>query len=64
MTFGVRDQEVGYVKDSPARVRSARRTVQSMGGAAKAFQGILAAECDPMFLLEASSAEAVAEMAP
>lgn len=63
MTFSFTDQGIRNVKDSPDRVRSAKQTVQSMGGAVKAFYGILGAEYDTMFILEAPDDEAVARMA-
>lgn len=63
MTFNYTDQGIRNVKDSPARIQGAKQTVRSMGGEVKAFYGILGAEYDTLFILEAPDDEAVAKMA-
>jgi uncharacterized protein with GYD domain len=63
MTFSFTQQGIQQVKESPARVEAAKKTVQSMGGEVKAFYVILGADYDTMFILEAPDDEAVAKMA-
>jgi uncharacterized protein with GYD domain len=63
MTFQFTQQGIQKVKESPARVEAARKTVQAMGGQVKAFYAILGAEYDTVFIVEAPGEEAVAKMA-
>lgn len=63
MTFSLTQQGIQKVKDSPARVEAARKTVESMGGKVKDFYAILGADYDTLFILEAADDEAVAKMA-
>ncbi len=60
--FGFTGQGIQNIKESPARVEAAKRTVKSMGGEVKAFYGILGSQFDTMFILKASDDEAVAKM--
>lgn len=63
MTFSYTQQGMQNIKDSPSRVQAAKRTVQSLGGEIKAFYGVIGAEYDTMFILEAPDDEAVGKMA-
>jgi uncharacterized protein with GYD domain len=63
MTFNLTQQGMQNAKDIPARVEAARKTVKSMGGEVKAFFGILGADYDTMFILEAPDEESVGKMA-
>jgi uncharacterized protein with GYD domain len=63
MTFNFTQQGIENVKDVPSRVEAARKIVKSMGGQLKAFYGILGAEYDTMFILDAPDEESVAKMA-
>ena len=63
MTFSFTQQGIQQIKDSPRRVEAAKKTVQDMGGEVKAFYGVLGAEFDTLFILEAPDDEAVARMA-
>ena len=60
--FGFTAQGVRNIKESPARVEAAKRTVKSMGGEMKAFYGILGSQFDTIFILKAPSDVAVAKM--
>lgn len=60
--FGFTAQGVSNIKDSPARVEAAKRTVKSMGGEVKAFYGILGSQFDTIFILKAPGDKAVAKM--
>ena len=61
--FGFTGQGIQKIKDSPARVEAAKKTVKAMGGETKAFYGILGSQFDTLFILEAPDDEAVAKMA-
>ena len=63
MNFSFTQQGMENVKDVPARVTAAKKIVKSMGGKVKAFYGILGADYDTMFILEAPDEESVAGMA-
>jgi uncharacterized protein with GYD domain len=63
MTFSYTQQGIQKIKESPGRVEAAKKTIRSLGGEAKAFYGIIGAEYDTMFILEAPDDEAVAKMA-
>jgi uncharacterized protein with GYD domain len=63
MTFNLTLQGIQNVKDIPGRVEAAKKMVKSMGGEVKAFYGILGADYDTMFILEAPNNESVARMA-
>jgi len=60
--FGFTAQGIEKIKESPARVETAKQTVRSMGGEMKAFYGILGSQFDTMFIIEAPDDEAVARM--
>jgi uncharacterized protein with GYD domain len=62
MTFSFTQQGIQQIKESPGRVEAAKKTIQDMGGEVKAFYGVLGAEFDTMFVLEAPDEEAVARM--
>jgi uncharacterized protein with GYD domain len=61
--FGLTAEGIQNIKQSPARVQAAKETIRSLGGEVKAFYGILGSEFDTMFILEAPSDKAVAQMA-
>lgn len=50
------------IKESPARVEVAKRTVEAMGGQTKAFYAMLGSQYDTLFVVEAPDDEAVARM--
>ena len=62
MTFSFTQQGIQQIKESPSRVEAAKKTVQALGGEVQAFYGVLGAEFDTMFILEAPDEEAVARM--
>ncbi|SCZ63117.1 GYD domain-containing protein [Thiohalomonas denitrificans] len=61
--FGFTAQGIENIRQSPARVETAKEIVRSLGGEMKTFYGILGSEFDTIFILEAPSDEAVAKMA-
>lgn len=63
MTFTFTDQGIRNVKNVTERVRAAKKTVHAFGGEVRAFYGIVGADYDTMFILEAPDDEAVAKMA-
>jgi uncharacterized protein with GYD domain len=63
MTFSFTEQGIQKIKDSPARVEAASKTVQSLGGEVKAFYAVLGAPYDTMFIVEAPDDDAIAKMA-
>jgi uncharacterized protein with GYD domain len=63
VTFSFTQQGLQQIKDSPDRVEAAKKTIQDLGGAVKAFYGVLGAAFDTMFIVEAPDDEAVARMA-
>ena len=63
MTFNYTQQGMEKIKKSPDRVEDAKETIQALGGEVKAFYGVLGAEYDTIFILEAPDDEAVAKMA-
>jgi uncharacterized protein with GYD domain len=62
MTFSYTQQGMQKIKESPSRIEAAKRIIQSLGGEIKAFYGVIGAEYDTMFILEASDDEAVGKM--
>ena len=63
MTFSYTQQGMQKIKESPSRIEAAKRTIQSLGGEIKAFYGVIGAEYDTMFILEAPEDEVVGKMA-
>jgi uncharacterized protein with GYD domain len=63
ITFSFTQQGIQQIKESPRRVEAAKQTIQELGGEVKAFYGVLGAEFDTLFILEAPDEEAVARMA-
>lgn len=63
MTFSYTQLGIQSIKESPSRVEAAKKTIQSLGGAVKAFYVILGAEYDTIFITEAPNDETVAKMA-
>lgn len=60
--FGFTQKGVENIKDSPARVEAARKTVHSLGGEVRAFYAIMGSEFDTMFIIEAPNDQKVGEM--
>ncbi len=63
MLFSFTEQGIHKVKESPARVEAAKRTVEAMGGTTQAFYALLGSQYDTLFLIEAPGDEAVAKIA-
>ncbi|MDA8163813.1 MAG: GYD domain-containing protein [Desulfobacteraceae bacterium] len=63
MTFSFTQQGMQKIKESPGRVEAAKKTIQSLGGTVREFYGVLGAEYDTVFILEAPDDEAAARMA-
>lgn len=60
--FSFTPQGIHNIKESPARVEAAKRTVEAMGGTTKAFYALLGSQYDTVFVIEAPDDEAVAKM--
>lgn len=60
--FSFTAQGMHKIKESPARVEAARKTVEAMGGTTKAFYALLGSQYDTLFVIEAPDDEAVAKM--
>lgn len=61
--FSYTAEGLAKVKDSPARVEAAKKTIRQMGGEVEAFYAILGSTHDTLLLVKAPSDEKVAEMA-
>jgi uncharacterized protein with GYD domain len=59
--FSFTEQGIGKIKESPARVESAKRAFQEQGATVKAFYAVLGAEFDTMFVVEAPGDEVIAK---
>jgi uncharacterized protein with GYD domain len=62
MLFSFTQRGIEKIKDSPARVEAAKKTIRQMGGEVQAFYAILGSQYDTMFILKAPSDEKIAEM--
>jgi uncharacterized protein with GYD domain len=51
------------IKESPARIEAARKTIAAMGGKVTAFYAIMGGEYDTLFVVEAPNDETIAKMA-
>lgn len=60
--FAFTQKGVEKIKESPARVEAAKKTVRNLGGEVKAFYAILGGEFDTMFIIEAPNDQKVGEM--
>jgi uncharacterized protein with GYD domain len=60
--FSFTAQGVEKVQDSPARVKSAQETIRQLGGEVQAFYGILGAQHDTLFIVNAPNDEKIAAM--
>lgn len=60
--FGFTQKGVEQIRESPARVETAKETVRNLGGEVKAFYGIMGSEFDTMFIIEAPNDQKVGEM--
>jgi uncharacterized protein with GYD domain len=63
MLFSFTQQGIEKIKESPARVEAAKKTIRQIGGEFRAFYGILGSQYDTLFIVEAPSDEKIAEMA-
>jgi uncharacterized protein with GYD domain len=59
--FSFTEQGIGKIRESPARVESAKRAFKEQGATVKEFYGVLGAEFDTLFIVEAPSDEAIAK---
>lgn len=60
--FGFTQKGMEKIKESPARVEAAKKTVRKLGGEVKAFYAILGGEFDTMFIVEVPNDQKVGEM--
>ncbi len=60
--FSFTPQGIHKIKESPARIEAARRTVEAMGGTTKAFYALLGSQYDTLFVIEARDDESLARM--
>lgn len=63
MFFSFTQEGIEKIKESPARVESAKKTIRQMGGEVQNFYGILGSHYDTMFIFTAPNDEKIAEMA-
>jgi uncharacterized protein with GYD domain len=63
MLFNYTPQGIEKVKESPARVEAAKKTIRQMGGEVQTFYAILGGQYDTLFIVKAPSDEKIAEMA-
>jgi uncharacterized protein with GYD domain len=61
--FSFTQTGVEKIKESPARVEAARKTIAAMGGKVTAFYAIMGGEYDTLFVVEAPNDETIAKMA-
>lgn len=62
MLFRFTEQGISMVKESPARVESAKQLVQQLGGVVKQFYTVMG-RYDTVFILEAPDDETAAKIA-
>ncbi len=60
--FSFTQKGIENIKDSPARVEAAKKTVKALGGEMKAFYAILGSKYDTLFIVEAPDDSTVARM--
>lgn len=60
--FSFTQQGLKKIKDSPARVKTAKDIIRQMGGEVQAFYGILGSQYDTLFIVKAPNDEKIAEM--
>lgn len=60
--FEFTQKGIENIKDSPARVETAKKTVRELGGSVEAFYGILGSQFDTLFIVEAANDQKIAEM--
>jgi uncharacterized protein with GYD domain len=61
--FSFTPKGVENIRESPARVEAAKRTVRELGGAVRAFYAILGSEFDTFFIIDAPNELKAGEMA-
>ena len=60
--FSFTQKGMEQIRESPARVASAKETIRRNGGEVKAFYAIMGGQYDTMFIIEAPNDGKVAEM--
>src|SRR5262245_66469920 len=60
--FSFTEKGIKEIKDSPARVTSAKEIISKMGGEVRAFYAILGSQYDTMFILDAPNHEKLSGM--
>ena len=60
--FSFTQKGIEKIKDSPARVKAAKKIISQKGGEVQAFYGILGSQYDTLFIVEAPNDEKIAEM--
>jgi len=60
--FSFTEKGIKEIKDSPARVTSAKEIISKMGGEVRAFYAILGSQYDTMFILDAPNDEKLSGM--
>ncbi len=61
--FGFTQKGIENIRESPARVETAKKTVRALGGEVKVFYATLGGEFDTLFIVEAPDDRKVGEMA-
>jgi len=60
--FSFTEKGIKEIKDSPARVTTAKEIISKMGGEVRAFYAILGSQYDTMFILDAPNDEKLGGM--
>jgi uncharacterized protein with GYD domain len=60
--FSFTQKGIKEIKDSPARVTTAKEIISKMGGEVRAFYAILGSQYDTMFILDAPNDEKLGAM--
>lgn len=61
--FSFTQKGVENIRESPARVEAAKRTVRELGGEVKSFYALLGSEFDTLFVIDAPNELKAGEMA-
>jgi uncharacterized protein with GYD domain len=60
--FSLTQKGVKEIKDSPARITTAKEIIRNMGGEVRDFYAILGSQYDTMFILDAANDEKLGGM--
>ena len=60
--FSFTQKGIKEIKESPARITSAKEIIRNMGGEVRAFYGILGSQYDTVFILDAPNDEKLVGM--